>query len=118
MRHVSSLGSALLFLVLFFGCAAQGPPLKTASGRPEVFISGVSPQKVRAAIIDRGMAGGWTLERETENSIAFIKQVDNVMASVLLGSTYDPNVMDRVRFTTIALNGGTKVYATEEFVSN
>jgi hypothetical protein len=55
---------SLSALLLLFGCAAQGPALKTASGRPEVFIAGVSPAQVRALIIDRSMSNGWTLERE------------------------------------------------------
>src|ERR1700731_88359 len=118
MKYLPHIFKAFLFSVSFVACATQGPPLKTASGRPEVLIAGVAPQKVRAVIIDRGAAHGWTLERETDNSIAFTKRTDNVMASVLVGSAYDPNVIDRVRFTTIALNGGTKVYASEEFVSN
>ena len=69
-------------------------------------------------MIDRAVAHGWTLEHETENGLSFTKQSDNVAASILLGSTYDPNVIDRVRITTVALDGGTKVYATEELVSN
>lgn len=103
--------------IAFTSCQT-GPPLKTASGRPEVFIADVSPQRVRGVIIDRGMAGDWTLEKDTENSITFVKRSDSVMASMLLGSTYDPNVVDRLRFTTIGLGGGTKVYVTEELVSN
>jgi hypothetical protein len=87
-------------------------------GRPEVFIPGVSPKRAQAAIIDRAMARGWTLENQTENSVAVTKPTDNMMASVLLGSAYDPNVIDRVRFTTIELNGGTKVYGTEELATN
>jgi hypothetical protein len=108
----------ILFLLWFSACANQGPPIQTASGRPEVFISGVPPQRVRATIIDRAVGRGWTLERETDNGIAFTKPTDNMMASILLGSTYDPNVIDRVRFTTVAMNGGTKIYVSEEFVTN
>jgi hypothetical protein len=103
--------------LLIIGCET-GPPLTTTSGRPEVFIANAAPGRVRAAIIDRGMSRGWTLERETENTITFVTKSNNVMASVLLSSNYDPNVMDRLRFTTISVNGGTKVYATEELVSN
>ena len=72
---------------IVFTSYQTGPPLKTASGRPEVFIADVSPQRVRGVIIDRGMAGDWTLEKDTENSITFVKRSDSVMASMLLGST-------------------------------
>jgi hypothetical protein len=108
---------ALLSSIALVACET-GPPLKTASDRPEAFIPGVSPKRAQAAIIDRAMARGWTLEKQTENSVAVTKPTDNMMASVLLGSAYDPNVIDRVRFTTIELNGGTKVYVTEELVTN
>jgi hypothetical protein len=118
MKNPQNLRAVVLFCLLLLGCANQGPPITTASGRPEVVIPGVSPKRVRAAMIDRAMAHGWTLEHETENGLSFTKQSDNVAASILLGSTYDPNVIDRVRITTVALDAGTKVYATEELVSN
>lgn len=110
--------SGLLFSFVLFGCAAQGPPINTASGRPEVFIPNIAPQRVRAALIDRGIADGWTLDKDTESTVSFVKRSDNALASVLLASNYDTNVMDRVRFTVIGINGGTKMYASEEFVTN
>jgi hypothetical protein len=118
MKTLIPASSGLLFSFLLFGCAAQGPPINTASGRPEVFIPNVAPQRVRAALIDRGIAGGWTLDKDTENTVSFVKKSDNALASVLLASNYDTNVMDRVRFTIIGINGGTKMYASEEFVTN
>lgn len=104
--------------ILLTGCAAQGPPINTASGRPEIFIPNVAPQRVRSAVIDRAIGRAWTLDKETENTVSFVKKADNALVSVLLASNYDTNVMDRIRFTIIGTNGGTKMYASEEFVTN
>lgn len=118
MDKILRAGLASGLAIYMAACVAQGPALTTASGRPEIFLKGVSPQRVRAAIIDRGMATGWTLDKDSENSISLIKKADNALASILLASEYDVNVMDRLRFTIAGIEGGTKVYLSEEFVTN
>jgi hypothetical protein len=109
--------SIVLFALLIAGCAT-GPPLTTASGHPEVTISGVAAQKVQGAVIERGMSKGWILERQTENAITFLRPTNNALASILLASNYDTNVKERIRYTTVSVGGAVKLYATVEFVGN
>jgi hypothetical protein len=110
--------SLLPLVVLFVAACQTGPPVKTPSGRPEVVVPNATPKEVRAYIIDRGLGKGWTLERDTEDAVTLTRRSDSVTAQLLLGSTYDPNVIDRARFTIIPQGSGTKVYLTEELVTN
>lgn len=115
-KHLKTVSVFLISLILV-GCSS-GPSLNTASGKPEVFIPGVTSREVRAVIIDRGMSFGWSLERETENSISFLRPTNNALASVLLASNYDTRVHERVRYTTASISGGVKLYGSVEFVGN
>lgn len=117
LLHTAKNLSIVLTLILVSGCST-GTPLTTPSGKPEVFIAGASSQKVRSAIIDRGMSLGWTLERESASSIVFLRTTSNPLAKVLLASNYDTRVLDRIRYTMASLDGGIKVYCSIELVGN
>jgi hypothetical protein len=64
------------------------------------------------------MSKGWTLERETENTITFLLPTSNPLAGVLLSSNYDTSVKERIRYISVVVGGGVKLYSTVEFVGN
>lgn len=108
---------AILAVLLISGCTT-GPRLATTSGRPEVTIPRTTAQRVRAVIIERGMASGWILERETENTIIFLHLTQNALAGVLLASSYDTTVKERIRYTVVPVGNDIKLYTSVEFVTN
>ncbi len=85
--------AATVSAVLLAGC---GTPVNhaTISGKPEVSISGTTPDAVKAAIINEMINRQYRISKDTPYEIAFDKPTDNAAAILLLGSKYDavPNV--------------------------
>jgi len=105
----------LLFLVA--GCAA---PIKhlTPSGRPEVTITGRVGEQVVARITDYMLNRGYNVKTATNTLLVFEKPIDNVLATVLLGSRYDSTPAARVTYTTIETETSTRVVASLAAITN
>lgn len=103
-------------LLALSGCVAPGR-LSTPSGRPEVYVEGVTLEAASAACLARLMARGFQLEQCTPNVVQGVKE-GGMGANILLGSTYDPTVWFRGTYLLAKDPAGVRIYLTGGIVSN
>lgn len=112
--NIRILAVALFALVL---SACQTVQHSTPSGRPEVTIA--APTKdVKTAFVGTLSNLGYEIKRDTDFQIVVERQLDNVMANVLLGSEYDPTVEGRITATFMDIGGKTRVTTDMGIVRN
>lgn len=108
------------FGIVILGCglaACQGVQHNTSSGRPEVTISAPS-KDVKVAVVGTLSNFGYQLKRDTDFQVVMERQIDNLMANVLLSSNYDPTVEARITSTFIDIGGQTRVITDLGVVRN
>lgn len=105
---------ALLFLlvVTLSGCVTK--PVEV----PSVTIPGASPETVRAALIERGVAKGWKIDKESQSEVVFGKPATSFAMMLAYGSNYDREPRVRRHFTLTASDGGTRLFLVSEIVTN
>ena len=97
------------------GCRKGSAP--TASGSPEITVSGVRADQVKGAIVHRMMNSGLRIKNNSAYSLVFEGRWPNEIANVLLMTGYgDP--VERVSFAIAETSGGTRVVADRKLVSN
>ena len=106
----------VLSVSLLSGCVTT--PLNTPSGRPEVYLPNANPVAIKDAIVADMVARGFTLSQDTQYSLVFVKEIDNMMTAALVSSRDDYRVLERARFTFAPQSGGLRVFLTEEMVTN
>lgn len=107
----------LVVVALLSGCATPVTH-NTPSGRPEVTINGVPPNKVSARLTNEMLNWGYNIRKQSDNLIAFDRPTDNLMASALLGSRYDSTPNARITFMLAELGNSTRVVADLQIVTN
>lgn len=106
---------AFLSALLIAGCAA-GP--KTASGRPELEVRGLTVEQVRDKLIERWASRGWTIEKADGLLLVVAKKSDSFAHSMLAGSNYDPQPWWRARITILKTEDGARIFGAIESVTN
>lgn len=96
---------ALASLVL---SACQSVQHNTPSGRPEVTVNATA-KDVKTAFVGTMSNFGYQLKRDTDFQVVMERQIDNMMANVLLSSNYDPTVEARVTATFMDFGNSTRV---------
>jgi len=94
---------ALALVSLCAACSAPGQ-LATASRHPEVTISQTTPDKVKSALVSKMIDKGYRITKDSPYELAFDHPMDNILATVLLGSKYDSEPNARVSYS-IAQSG-------------
>ncbi len=112
----------LVFIVMvsiaLTGCATMGH-LQTPSGRPEVFIDGVSLKDATNACVSMLSANGWQIEQASDYMVQAVHTSDNAMVDFMWGSSYDfHQTFYRLIFTFSQEGNGVKVYGVQQVVGN
>ena len=98
-------------------CQTVKPPA-TASGRPEVTISGVTPAQVKPVLVNKTIDKGYRIVKDDAYSLTFEKPSDSFAANVFLGTRAGGPPVQRVSFTIAEVGGATRVVADAALVSN
>jgi hypothetical protein len=115
MRFIMALCCAVL--TLFGTTACTTVQHATASGRPEVTVNAPA-DAVRVAFINGFIDRGYTIIEDTPYRLVMDRRSDNVMANVLLGSQWNPQIHARISLTVATLNSKTRVVADLNAVTN
>jgi len=100
------------------GCATTGH-LQTPSGRPEVFIEGVTLKDVTNACVSTLSSSGWQIEQASDYMVQAVHTSDNAMVDFMWGSSYDfHQTFYRFIFTFSQEGNGVKVYGVQQVVGN
>lgn len=105
-------------LALVTGCAAPQAPLNTRSGKPEIFIEGVTRQQVADELVDSLSGQGLTMRTVSDYQIVAGQLAGDLGARVLHGSRYDSVPEYRLSYTMVELPGGVRVYGRAAIVTN
>lgn len=107
----------MIVLCLSFACAAI-EPLPTASGRPEVTISGVTCKQVSDRIVNNLLNNGATIKTATESMVVAEKRTKSEAARLFYGSQYDTEPMERAIFNVVGQDDSVRVVVTMQCVTN
>jgi hypothetical protein len=105
-------------VALFCGSCSHPVQHETASGHPEVTVQNVAADKVKAALVNKMLNKGYRITRDTQFELAYDKPVENVMASVLLGSKYDSQPNARVAYSIAQVGKDVRVVADLAVITN
>lgn len=104
--------------IVLTGCATVGH-LQTPSGRPEVFIEGVTLKDATNACVSVLSANGWQIEQASDYMVQAVHTSDNAMVDFMWGSSYSYHqTFYRLNFTFSQETNGVRVYATQQVVGN
>lgn len=105
-----------MLLACLGGCANNTPRIaQTASGNPEVFIPNSTVEEVKAALIDRTMAAGFSLDSDSGSRLVVSKQMEGMRESLMrvaIGNSSSTPVRSETAFALVSVNGGVKIYAS------
>lgn len=99
--------------LLLTACAA--PPARiaeTESGWPEITIATQDRSGLRANLIARNLATGWTLESESESMLLFTKidtSTGGAVMQALIGNAYSTPPKYEARYVMVPTAGGLKL---------
>lgn len=110
--------TAVAILVLS-GCASA-PPIGTPSGNPEITLSDVRTDCVKAGLVNGLMNGGYRIEQSNEYTIVASKPTTNGMASMLYGSRMNAIPDERLTITMAPqMNGnGMRLVFDNAYITN
>jgi C-terminal processing protease CtpA/Prc len=119
MISPSRLNAAVAMLCLFAlaGCASQ-PPLDTAAGRPEIIITNVDLEEIKAQLTTDALQWGYTTKSVTDYTAVYEKREQSTMAAVLMGSQYDPYPLWRLTYNLVEQNDRVRIVANIYIVTN
>ena len=104
--------------IVLTGCATMGH-LQTPSGRPEVFIEGVTLKDATNACVGMLSANAWQIEQASDYMVQAVHTSDNAMVDFMWGSSYSYHqTFYRLIFTFSQETNGVRVYGTQQVVGN
>lgn len=108
----------LLSCLVCVGCATTGR-LATPSGRPEVFIMGVTKKDVMDASVSLLVKNGWQIESTTEYMVQAVHTSDSMAADFFFGSSYSSyQTWYRIVFTFVQEPKGIRVFGAQKLIGN
>lgn len=87
------------------GCVAPAK-MNTASGRPEVIVTGKTTDQIQAKLANELVNQGYAVRTDSLNVVAE-KEVKDVASRLVFGSRYDSRVFMRSTFTILEQGDGT-----------
>ena len=109
---------ALILPLLLIGCATTGH-LSTPTGRPEVFIKGVTKKETIDACVDLLVRNKWQIENTTDYIVQAVHASDNIPANYIWYSDFDMyRTWYRLIFTFAQESGGVRVFGLQQIVGN
>lgn len=109
---------ALAAVWLLTGCATPRAPLSTSSGRPEVMVTGVTKKQVMDLLVEAGLSNGLQVRNANEYGVTLTKKSTDLATAIIYGSRYDSTPEFRVHFNMVESQGGMRVFARGEVVTN
>jgi hypothetical protein len=107
----------LISTIAIVSCATV-PPLRTATGKAEVTISGVTKKQVIDGITYRMVLKGFQVKSTSDYMVVVGKKTENAAALILLGSRWDPTPEERIAFNIVEVGPGVRVIANIMYVTN
>ena len=106
--------------LLLSGCFAHMQPLNTPSGKPQVYIAGVTAQTVIDDLVNNVMTAGSGayVQEATDRRVVFVREETGMGAAMLYGSSYDATPQSRLIFTVTPYQDGVNVFANGFMVTN
>jgi len=108
----------LLFVFLSLtGCQTDAPA--TASGSPEVTISGVTPEQVKPQIVSGALNRGLKLKSDSAYQLTFERPWGGQVGAALVGtlvSTDGSAAVERLTFSIADVGGSTRIVAERYMV--
>ena len=121
MMHKKTLvfiSMVMVSVVVLTGCATMWH-LQTPSGRPEVFIEGVTIKDTTNACVSMLSANAWQIEQASDYMVQAVHTSDNAMVDFMWGSSYSYHqTFYRLIFTFSQEANGVRVYGTQQVVGN
>lgn len=108
---------AILTVLVLSSCAAP-QTLDTASGRPEVYISGINAHDLLLEIERIAVSQGANIDNKSPTHISISFRGQNTFANHLLSSNYGGLPNDRYSFHTFNQGSGIQVFLTLHKVTN
>lgn len=115
---VQLFGVLAVSLIPIFGGCSSLPPLDTPSGKPEVFIEGATKAQVMELLVLEVMGWGYSVSEQTDFSLVFIKDADDLGAQLLFGSQYNSTPQKQLRCTLAQTESGVKLVGRFSIVTN
>lgn len=100
---------AIVGALALAGCQTDAP---TASGSPEITVTGARPEQVKPLLLNSALNRGMKLRSDTTYQLTFERPWGGAVQSALVGaliSTNAGNVTERLSFSIAEANGGTRV---------
>lgn len=109
---------AALLLPALAACQSTAARTSTASGRPEVTISGKPLPAIKGALLSRMLDNGYRVTRDDASTLTVEKEASGVLAPLLLSTPAggSPNV--RIVYTFAEIGWATRVVADMAIISN
>jgi len=115
MRKIVSIFCLCLILT---GCATTGR-LATPSGRPEVFVEGITLKNATDACVNLMVSNGWQIEKTTDYMVQAVRTSDNAMVDFLWGTDFDfHQAWYRITYTFAPQSNGVRIFAIQQVVAN
>lgn len=102
-------------LALLVACAS-GP--KTASGRPELLVAGITKDTAKQLLLADAAADGWTVEKSDDAGLVVARQRKDVGSALAFDSSYDSTPYTRPRYTIVEERTNVHVYAQAHVITN
>jgi hypothetical protein len=103
-------------------CTASTPSntsnLGTPSGHPEVTISRITPDKVKAALVPKMIDKGFQVTKDTQFELAFDRPLDDKQAQAILGSKAKGTPHGRITYSIEQVGDDVRVVADLAVVTN
>lgn len=111
-------GTFTVALIPVLGSCSSLPPLDTPSGKPEVFIEGATKAQVMELLVIEVMGWGYSVSEQTDFSLLFIKDADDLGSQLLFGSQYNSTPQKQLRCTLAQTGSGVNLVGRFAIVTN
>ncbi len=98
---------AALAALSLAGCQTDTRP--SASGSPEVTITGARPEQVKPLIVNAGLNRGFKLKNDTPYQITFEQPWGGSLVSQAVGDAMIGASLERLTFSVAEISGSTRV---------
>lgn len=113
MRHILALCVSAFLVVALAGCAAQQPKMvETASGKPEAFFEGKTPDEVASLLAASCIQRGWMVDSSSGGNVKCSRPASggqDFAVQMMYGA--GAQATQYLNFFAIKAGDGTKAYA-------
>ena len=108
----------LLMIIVALSACVTPVPYNTASGKMEMTFSGLEANKIKPLLINDMVNQGYTITQSTDYLVSFDRPLNDHLSGILFGSHYNGTPNERITYTIVPVNNGTRVIADLKIVTN